>query len=119
MRQKTRAMEKEEIRNKLKRCSKELEECYMALINYQLEPEHILLESIKEAIGSISLATLQFKKTQEELKVPWKNKCAFCKKDEDDTRPLIKGPGVFICSDCVRVCQDILASKSNEGFGSE
>ena len=33
--------------------------------------------------------------------------CSFCGKSEANTR-LIAGPGVYICSDCVRVCLDIL-----------
>lgn len=34
--------------------------------------------------------------------------CSFCKKLHDDARRMIAGPGVFICDDCVNLCNDIL-----------
>ena len=35
-------------------------------------------------------------------------RCSFCGKRENQTQRLIAGPGVYICSDCVQVCLDIL-----------
>jgi hypothetical protein len=35
--------------------------------------------------------------------------CSFCKKAQYDVRKLIAGPTVFICDECVEVCNDILA----------
>jgi len=35
-------------------------------------------------------------------------RCSFCAKDADHVRKLIAGPKVFICDECVEVCQDIL-----------
>jgi ATP-dependent Clp protease ATP-binding subunit ClpX len=34
--------------------------------------------------------------------------CSFCGKTADKARRLIAGPGVFICDECVQVCQKIL-----------
>ncbi len=34
--------------------------------------------------------------------------CSFCGKSQSGSRRLIHGPGVYICSDCVRACEDIL-----------
>ena len=34
--------------------------------------------------------------------------CSFCGKTRDQVRKLIAGPGVYICDDCVQVCDDIL-----------
>ena len=36
-------------------------------------------------------------------------RCSFCNKDQTDVRKLIAGPTVFICDECVEVCNDIIA----------
>ena len=36
-------------------------------------------------------------------------RCSFCNKDQNDVRKLIAGPSVFICDECVDVCNDIIA----------
>src|SRR6266542_4461235 len=36
-------------------------------------------------------------------------RCSFCNKDQNDVRHLIAGPTVFICDECVDVCNDIIA----------
>ena len=36
-------------------------------------------------------------------------RCSFCNKDKDDVVKLIAGPTVFICDECVEVCNDIIA----------
>ena len=43
-------------------------------------------------------------------------RCSFCNKDQNDVRKLIAGPTVFICDECVGVCNDIIADDngSNE-----
>ena len=46
-------------------------------------------------------------------------KCSFCNKDQNNVKKLIAGPTVFICDECVEVCNDIIADdnrfdKSNE-----
>ena len=38
--------------------------------------------------------------------------CSFCNKDQNDVRKLIAGPTVFICDECVEVCNDIIADES-------
>lgn len=35
--------------------------------------------------------------------------CSFCQKHQSDVRKLIAGPTVFICDECVDVCNDIIA----------
>ena len=35
-------------------------------------------------------------------------RCSFCGKRENQAARLIAGPGVYICSDCVRACSDLL-----------
>ena len=35
-------------------------------------------------------------------------RCSFCGKRETQVERMISGPGVYICSDCVRVCSTLL-----------
>jgi len=34
--------------------------------------------------------------------------CSFCSKGQNEVRKLIAGPSVFICDECVRICQEII-----------
>lgn len=39
-------------------------------------------------------------------------RCSFCKKNQNQVRKLISGPGdVFICDECIEVCNEILAEQ--------
>src|SRR3990170_2058773 len=40
-------------------------------------------------------------------------RCSFCNKDQNDVRKLIAGPTVFICDECVEVCNDIIADDNH------
>src|SRR5215216_2379211 len=46
-------------------------------------------------------------------------RCSFCNKDQNDVRKLIAGPTVFICDECVEVCQDIVSGKYDEPSASD
>ena len=35
--------------------------------------------------------------------------CSFCGKSQDQVRRIVAGPGIFICDECVMLCQDIIA----------
>lgn len=37
--------------------------------------------------------------------------CSFCGKTQDEVRKLVAGPGVFICDECVDLCNDILTEE--------
>jgi ATP-dependent protease Clp ATPase subunit len=39
-------------------------------------------------------------------------RCSFCGKAQTEVKTLIAGPGVFICDECVRLCQAIIAKKA-------
>lgn len=41
--------------------------------------------------------------------------CSFCGKSQNSVGKLIAGPDVYICNDCVQLCQDILAEDDKEG----
>jgi len=35
-------------------------------------------------------------------------RCSFCGKGQDQVRKLVAGPGVFICSECISLANEIL-----------
>ena len=35
-------------------------------------------------------------------------RCSFCGKSQEEVDRIIAGPGVFICSDCIKVCSSIV-----------
>lgn len=35
-------------------------------------------------------------------------KCSFCGKDQDAVRKLVAGPGVYICDECIELCNEII-----------
>ena len=42
-------------------------------------------------------------------------RCSFCGKRENQASRLIAGPGVYICSDCVQTCCDLLRDDAYNG----
>jgi len=40
--------------------------------------------------------------------------CSFCGKNQDEVRKLVAGPGVYICDECVELCNDILTEELAE-----
>lgn len=40
-----------------------------------------------------------------------KLKCSFCGKSQDQVKKLIAGPGVYICDECIELCNEILAEE--------
>ncbi len=47
----------------------------------------------------------------EEQKGP---KCSFCGKYQDQVRRLIAGPGVYICDECIELCNEIIAEELDD-----
>jgi ATP-dependent Clp protease ATP-binding subunit ClpX len=41
-------------------------------------------------------------------------KCSFCGKSQNDVRKLIAGPTVYICDECIELCNDIIADEWEE-----
>ncbi|MEN9243509.1 MAG: ClpX C4-type zinc finger protein, partial [Gloeomargarita sp. DG02_5_bins_242] len=41
-------------------------------------------------------------------------KCSFCGKSQEQVRKLIAGPGVYICDECVELCNEILEEELAE-----
>jgi hypothetical protein len=41
-------------------------------------------------------------------------RCSFCGKSKDEVAKLIAGPGVYICNECVALCDDILVEEGGD-----
>src|SRR3981189_162238 len=41
-------------------------------------------------------------------------KCSFCGKSQNDVSKLIAGPTVYICDECIELCNDIIAEEWEE-----
>ena len=41
-------------------------------------------------------------------------RCSFCAKSSSEIAKLIAGPGVYICNECVGLCQDILRAEEQK-----
>ena len=44
--------------------------------------------------------------------------CSFCGKSQHEVRKLIAGPSVFICDECVSLCNDIIEEEALEKTGA-
>ena len=42
--------------------------------------------------------------------------CSFCGKSQHEVRKLIAGPTVFICDECVELCNDIIREETKAGI---
>ncbi|MCK5122424.1 MAG: AAA family ATPase, partial [Methylococcales bacterium] len=40
--------------------------------------------------------------------------CSFCGKSQDEVRKLIAGPSVYVCDECVELCNDIIREELQE-----
>ncbi|SFH54938.1 ATP-dependent Clp protease ATP-binding subunit ClpX [Tindallia magadiensis] len=43
-------------------------------------------------------------------------KCSFCGKSQDQVRRLIAGPNVYICDECIELCQEIIQEELDENL---
>ncbi len=46
-------------------------------------------------------------------------KCSFCGKSQDQVRRLIAGPSVYICDECIELCQEIIQEEFDENVEIE
>lgn len=40
--------------------------------------------------------------------------CSFCGKSQHEVKKLIAGPSVFVCDECVELCNDIIREETHE-----
>ena len=45
--------------------------------------------------------------------------CSFCGKSQDEVKKLIAGPAVYICDECIRLCNEILAEEYGKVVGKK
>ena len=45
--------------------------------------------------------------------------CSFCGKPQSQVKRLISGSGVYICNECIALCQDIIADEERMGYMHE
>jgi ATP-dependent Clp protease ATP-binding subunit ClpX len=41
-------------------------------------------------------------------------RCSFCSKSQDQVRKLVAGPGVYICDECIDLCQEVISEVLEE-----
>lgn len=46
-------------------------------------------------------------------------KCSFCGKLQDQVKKLVAGPGVYICDECIELCNEIIEEELNDDLGLE
>ncbi|AEF17852.1 MULTISPECIES: ATP-dependent Clp protease ATP-binding subunit ClpX [Thermoanaerobacterium] len=46
-------------------------------------------------------------------------KCSFCGKSQDQVKRLVAGPGVYICDECIELCQEIIDEEFEENIDVE
>jgi ATP-dependent Clp protease ATP-binding subunit ClpX len=44
--------------------------------------------------------------------------CSFCGKSQHDVRKLIAGPSVFVCDECVELCNDIIREELKDSVAA-
>jgi ATP-dependent Clp protease ATP-binding subunit ClpX len=42
-------------------------------------------------------------------------RCSFCARSESRVGKLIAGPGVYICDECIELCNEILEQERSQG----
>jgi ATP-dependent Clp protease ATP-binding subunit ClpX len=43
-------------------------------------------------------------------------KCSFCGKNQEQVRKLVAGPGVYICDECIELCNEIIEEEIGDDF---
>ncbi|HZK17918.1 MAG TPA: ATP-dependent Clp protease ATP-binding subunit ClpX [Clostridia bacterium] len=46
-------------------------------------------------------------------------KCSFCGKTQDQVKKLVAGPGVYICDECIELCNEIIEEELSEDLSLE
>jgi len=41
-------------------------------------------------------------------------KCSFCGKSQEQVRKLVAGPGVYICDECIELCNEIIEEEIDD-----
>jgi hypothetical protein len=44
----------------------------------------------------------------------WTTQCSFCLKEDHEVERIVAGPGVFICNECVALCDEIMSGATGD-----
>jgi len=70
-----------------------------------------LESNLKKTFGdSFDEKMMEFKSPEVQVEI----RCSFCGKERTEVERIIAGPAVFICSECVEICNTVLASDTVE-----
>lgn len=70
-----------------------------------------LESNLKKTFGdSFDEKMMEFKSSEVQVEI----RCSFCGKERTEVERIIGGPGVFICSECVEICNTVLAADTVE-----
>lgn len=69
------------------------------------------LSPLHDRIQPTSLQEIQTMTTNTSIQIKPKLCCSFCSKSSEQVNILIAGPGVFICNECVAICNQILSGE--------
>lgn len=67
----------------------------------------ILRKKLNQAID-LAMVEMQVKQAIEQINLY----CSFCGKSQDEVAKLIAGPAVYICNECIGICNEILEDDS-------
>ncbi|MCL1917128.1 MAG: ATP-dependent Clp protease ATP-binding subunit ClpX [Peptococcaceae bacterium] len=46
-------------------------------------------------------------------------KCSFCGKNQDEVKKLVAGPGVYICDECIELCNEIIEEEIHDSAAAD
>ena len=46
--------------------------------------------------------------------IPKSIRCSFCGKAQENVKKIVAGPGVYICDECVELCDEIIQEEMEE-----
>src|SRR5213078_4405576 len=67
-----------------------------------------LTASSTRSSRSVSNRGLDEDPMKKRIATPHPIRCSFCGRGQDEVARLVSGPSVYICSECVKLCNDIL-----------
>jgi ClpX C4-type zinc finger len=86
-----------------------------------LEQHHVRLITLADLLAGAVDARLEPVHRSEEgvMSKSWPGRrvavrCSFCGRDKEQVRKLVAGPGVYICDQCVELCNQVLADAGGQ-----
>lgn len=74
-----------------------------------VDPERLIKEGLPGLLTAVGI-------TSGTLKKEGNYTCSFCGKTRAEVEYMIAGPGVCLCSECLEICNDIVAEARTKAF---